>query len=85
MPEKTGEKIEDGVCPSLLAVSFSAPPNRWMTYVPDKSNILRPISGGLPGGAVTGIAVDGMRLYPEDSPLVVQPDLLVDFASGTCQ
>ncbi len=83
MPEKTGETIEDGVCPSLLAVSFSAPPGRWMTYVPDKSNILRHISGGLPGGAVTGIAVDGIRLYPEDSPLVVQPDLLVDFARQT--
>jgi len=83
MTETTGETIEDGVCPSLLAVSFRSPPGRWLTYEPDTSNILRHISGGRPGSSITGITLDGQRLYSEDSPLFIQPDLLVDFSKRT--
>ena len=83
MREKPGEEIEDDVCPSLLAVSFRSPPGRWVTYEPDTSNILRHISGGRPGSSITGITLDGQRLYSEDSPLFIQPDLLVDVSRRT--
>ena len=83
MSEKTGETIEGGVCPSLLAVRFRSPPGRWLTYDPAMRHALGYLSGGLPGGTIAGITLDGERLYPEESPLVVQPDLLVDFARQT--
>ena len=83
MREKPGEEIEDDVCPSLLAVSFRSPPGRWVTYDSSLTHALGYLSGGLPGGTITGITLDGERLYPEESPLVVQPDLLVDFSRQT--
>ena len=83
MRETPSDPTREGLCPSLLAVSFRSPAGRWVTHDPEMSHALGPLSGGLPGGTITGITMDGERLYPEDSPLFVQPDLLVDFAKQT--
>jgi hypothetical protein len=83
MTEKPDVEIEEGLCPRLLGISFRSPPGRWVTYDPSTKLAFGQLSGGIPGGTIAGITLDGERLYPEETPLVVQPDLLVDFSRQT--
>ena len=69
MKQNLNATHENGLCPRALAVTFRSPPRRWLTYDQLKSGI--------------GVAIDGRRLFYHDSPLVVQPDLLVDFSRQT--
>lgn len=68
MLENSDGAIDEGLCPTRLAVTFRPPPGRWESFGRERIE-------GLP-------EIEQARLYPGEL-LGVQPDLLVDVAKQT--